>query len=146
MQHFFVILGMRFPVIFAVLSLNACTNHPAKSGIRQEVKTIITGSDKDPNDCKASAGYQWSELRKDCVRSFEMPVQLNNRDNTLSAGLLFNADSSHAEIFCAEGKGILIQKGAKWLNQDWELQFLNNGWTLNKLHSKNIVYSSKKQK
>lgn len=139
---------MKFPVIFGIICFSACSNpQPApKSGIRKELKTIITGSDKDKKGCISSSGYQWSELKKECVRPFEMQVQLSNQDGTLSAGLLFNADSSRAEIFCKEGNSILIQKEAKWLNQDWELQFLHQSWTLINNHSKSIIYTSKKQK
>ncbi|MES2477934.1 MAG: hypothetical protein V4561_02525 [Bacteroidota bacterium] len=136
---------MKYSVLFVILCFSACSNpQPApKSGIRKELKTIITGSDKDKKGCISSAGYQWSELKKECVRPFEFAVQLSNQDNSLSAGLLFNADSSRIEIFCAESNGILIQKGEKWLNQDWELLFFHQGWTLNNLHSKNITYTSK---
>ena len=68
---------------------------------------VIIGGDKDKYGCKGSAGYQWSELKRECIRSFELPLQLYNNDKSFSAGVLFNSDSSKAEVFCKEGRFIL---------------------------------------
>ena len=35
-----------------------------------------TGADRDGHDCIGSAGYQWSEARKDCIRPFEDGVKM----------------------------------------------------------------------
>jgi len=67
----------------------------------------IIGGDKDKYGCKGSAGYQWSELKKECIRSFELPLQLFNKDKTYGAGVLFISDSSKVEVFCKEGRFIL---------------------------------------
>ena len=67
----------------------------------------IVGGDKDKYGCKGSAGYQWSELRKECIRSFELPLQLYNQDKTYGAGVLFTSDSNKVEVFCKEGRFIL---------------------------------------
>lgn len=67
----------------------------------------IIGGDKDKYGCKGSAGYQWSEIKKECIRSFELPLQLFNMDKTYSAGVLFTSDSSKVEVFCKEGRFIL---------------------------------------
>jgi len=67
----------------------------------------IIGGDKDKFGCKGSAGYQWSELRKECIRSFELPLQLYNQDNTFGAGVLFTSDSNKVEVFCKEGRFVL---------------------------------------
>ncbi len=71
---------------------------------------LIVGADKDKHGCKASAGYQWSKLKKECIRSFELPLQLYNRDKTFGAGVLFAKDSSRAEVFCKEGRFVLKTK------------------------------------
>lgn len=62
----------------------------------------LTGNDRDEHDCICSAGYQWSELLKDCIRPFEKGVRLNPAGNSPVNGvayLVFNADSSEVEIF-----------------------------------------------
>ena len=68
---------------------------------------VIIGGDKDKYGCKGSAGYQWSEMKRGCIRSFELPLQLYNNDKSFSAGVLFNSDSSKAEVFSKEGRFIL---------------------------------------
>ena len=34
------------------------------------------GADKDAHGCIASAGYTYSELKKECIRTFEQKIQL----------------------------------------------------------------------
>ena len=72
-----------------------------------QTHALIIGGDKDKYVCKGTAGYQWSELKKDCIRSFELPLQLFNMDKTYSAGVLFTSDSSKVEVFYKEGRFIL---------------------------------------
>lgn len=42
--------------------------------IKNEV-TIIGTKQKDEK-CNTLAGYQWSNIKKDCIRVFEQPLQL----------------------------------------------------------------------
>ncbi|MFY8021230.1 MAG: DUF3828 domain-containing protein [Bacteroidia bacterium] len=67
------------------------------------------GADKDEHGCIGSAGYVWSELKQNCIRSFELPIQLLNPEQTMSAGLLFSDDLSKAELFLPDGKISLIK-------------------------------------
>lgn len=62
----------------------------------------LIGNDRDEHDCIRSAGYQWSELLKDCIRPFEKGLRLNPVGPSPANGvayLVFNADSSAVEIF-----------------------------------------------
>ena len=70
-------------------------------------KINIVGADKDIHGCIGSAGYQWSEIRKECIRSFELPLQLLNPDKTNFTSVLFSADNKQAEVFSKEGHFIL---------------------------------------
>ncbi|MFN8355993.1 MAG: hypothetical protein U0Y10_16175 [Spirosomataceae bacterium] len=45
---------------------------------------IIVGNDSDKHGCKASAGYTWSVLKKECIRVFEVGLRLNPKDSTLN--------------------------------------------------------------
>lgn len=44
----------------------------------------MVGSDRDAHDCIASAGYQWCERAKQCVRSWELAKEAGF-DNTQEA-------------------------------------------------------------
>lgn len=56
------------------------------------------GADRDAHGCIGSAGYAWSEIRKSCVRLFEVGLRLDpvpppkGNEATLSAFLVFAAD------------------------------------------------------
>ncbi len=67
----------------------------------------IVGNDSDEHGCKASAGYSWSTLKKECIRVFELKMQLSNSDKTKIAGLIFSEDQLKAEIITSEGTFLL---------------------------------------
>jgi hypothetical protein len=73
------------------------------------------GSDRDTHNCIASAGYTWSELKNDCVRSWEVGVQFDpseNRSNKTSiASVLFL--NGKAEVFASELKAPVILNAVK---------------------------------
>lgn len=63
-----------------------------------------TGADRDGHDCIGSAGYQWSEARKDCIRPFEdgvkmLPTTQSDTGAVYAAYIVFSADSAQAELF-----------------------------------------------
>lgn len=106
---------------------------------------LIVGADNDKHGCKASAGYQWSELKKECIRSFELPLQLYNEDKTFGAGVLFAKDSSRAEVFCKEGRFILKTKekfNFKYLfrNGDYFLKKIDSNWIFINVN-KEMIYN-----
>ena len=65
----------------------------------KETPTMV-GGDRDEHNCIGSAGYQWSELRKECLRLFEKGVRLNPVDKALnqtsSALIILSEDQSKA--------------------------------------------------
>lgn len=89
---------MRRFIGFIAMLLFSCT-------AQQPIKV---GNDKDAFGCIPSAGYQWSELKQDCIRPFELPLQLYNNDHTFSAGILFSSNLEKAEVFCREGRLLMI--------------------------------------
>ena len=70
-------------------------------------KINIVGADKDIHGCIGSAGYKWSELRNECIRPFELSLQLLNPDKTFIASFLFSENKNQAEVFSKEGHFIL---------------------------------------
>ncbi len=77
----------------------------------------ISGSDKDKHGCIPSSGYVWSELKKECVRSFELEIQLvevsNNQSSyTRKLGILFSEDQQKCEVFLS-AKPLLLNRKDK---------------------------------
>ncbi len=96
-----------------------------KTVVSDTVKPVIVGADEDAHGCKPSTGFTWSELKKECVRVFEIGTKLNpyEVENTTVAYVIF--DDDHAELFLPNEKSsiILIRKeeGMPFDNGDWSL-------------------------
>ncbi|PQJ20716.1 hypothetical protein [Tenacibaculum sp. SG-28] len=111
-------LGILMLSVFMMVSCN--TNGKKDSEIKVSEETTpteksIVGNDKDEHGCIGSAGYTWSELRQECIRTFEVGVRLNpvesNEDSTIiSAFVVFNDAKSKAELFLPEAKGTMIME------------------------------------
>lgn len=73
----------------------------------------MPGSDRDKHGCIASAGYIWSNVRKDCIRIFEVgtPLYSLKKDITTSAVyIVFSNDSLHVEAYIPERKNSVIMQ------------------------------------
>jgi hypothetical protein len=64
------------------------------------------GNDRDPNGCIGSAGYTWSEARKECIRIFESGTEFvtyeaatGAMDSTKVAYVVLSKDKPQAEVF-----------------------------------------------
>lgn len=84
------------------------------------------GSDADAHGCKASAGYQWSELSGQCIRAFELPLRARTTDTTSLTAFLISSDASRAEVFTSQGRRILNRQSngsylAKANDETWLL-------------------------
>ena len=96
-----------FTSLCAVLYLSACNNNTVKSPA-MEIKTpqnpVMVGGDSDEHGCKASAGYQWSVLKNECIRAFELKIKFQNLKVASQGGwLLLSDDKQKAEFFGIEG-------------------------------------------
>lgn len=107
-------------------------------------KNLKTGNDKDSHGCIASAGYVYSDIKKDCIKTFEQKIQLKEiaSKGNYSAAVLFSKDQSKVEIFLKEEKKSLIltqsSKGI-WKNGSYTLT-QNKGYVLSK--NKKEMYKS----
>jgi len=102
------------------------------------------GTDKDTHGCIASAGYTYSQLKKECIRTFEQKIQLKEMatKGNYTAAVLFNKDQSKAEIFLKEEKtSLILNRSAKgiWKNATYTLT-QHKGFMLSK--NKKAVYMS----
>lgn len=88
--------------------LVACEEKP-----KTQINTKVVGADSDSHGCKGSAGYQWSELRGDCVRVWEAGVAMISTEDSTKAGYaIFAADSSQVELFLpnTDGKSQILDR------------------------------------
>ena len=108
-------------------------------------KNMTVGGQKDKHGCYTGAGYQWSELKKDCIRPFELPNQLRDSSNQWGASFFTDEDQRIAEVFCKEGH-FMLQKNAlgKYVSTKSKhkttLSFTAGKWIL-KDSAKSIFYS-----
>ena len=94
--------------------------------IQDTVKEAKVGVDVDDHGCKASAGYTWSTLKKECIRIFE-GTKLSHSDDgkkyTTASYVIF--DGNKAELFLDTQKESIIlerkSEGEPWVNGDWQL-------------------------
>ncbi len=65
-------------------------------------EATIIGSKQEGEKCNASAGYQWSSIKNDCIRVFEQNYQLRSIEKkpmeTICA-LIFNSNNDQVEVF-----------------------------------------------
>ena len=100
-----------------------------KKAVKETTKpaAVVAGGDSDDHGCKASAGYTWSILKKECVRIFEVGTKLNHAEdkkaNTTVAYVIFDGDK--AELFLDTQKESIIlerkSEGDSWVKDDLKL-------------------------
>jgi hypothetical protein len=100
------------------------------------------GANKGAHGCIASAGYTYSQLKKECIRTFEQKIQLKEiaTKGNYTAAVLFNKNQSKAEIFLKEGKtSVILNRSSKgiWKNSTYTLS-QDKGFVLSK--NKKAVY------
>ena len=87
----------------------------------------VVGGDSDSHGCKASAGYTWSILKKECIRIFENSTKLSHAEDgktyTTIAYVIFEGDK--AELFLDTQKESIIlerkSEGDSWIKGDLQL-------------------------
>ena len=98
-----------------------------KEIVSETIKPEIVGADEDNHGCKPSTGFTWSELKKECVRVFEVGTKLNpypfDEKNTTVAYVIFEGDN--AELFLPNEKSSIMlvrkEEGMPFDNGDWSL-------------------------
>jgi len=67
-------------------------------------EAIIIGQKQKDEKCNPTTGYQWSSLKKECIRVFEQQIQLKSVAKipmeTICA-VIFNETNDQAEVFAA---------------------------------------------
>lgn len=100
----------------------------------------VLGGDKDAHGCIGSAGYTYSQIKKDCVRTFEQKIRLKevaSKEDYISA-VIFSKDMKKAEVFVkdAEGGSIVLTRAGKakaWKKDGYALvPYKKSGYQLKK--------------
>ena len=121
----------------------ACQNQNSKAvesveEVVRESKTEVDliGADVDRYGCKGSAGYTWSQLRRDCVRIFEegitlLPMQVEESEAVYAAFVLYSEDKEMVELFLpTEKESFLLQKVESDIYEDGMYKFHEGEKTL----------------
>ena len=117
---FSMIIGLSFSCAKKVSEEN-------KTPKQQEPKPVAVGGDSDAHGCKASAGYTWSTLKKECLRLFEVGTKLSHAEDgkTYSTVAYVIFDGNQAELFLDTQKDpILLERkseGDSWTKGDYQL-------------------------
>ncbi|MBF4484114.1 hypothetical protein [Flavobacterium sp. CSZ] len=117
---FSMIIGLSFSCTKKVSEEN-------KTPKQQESKPVVVGGDSDAHGCKASAGYTWSILKKECVRLFEAGTKLAHAEDgkTYSTVAYVIFDANQAELFLdTQKEPILLDRkseGDSWTKGDYQL-------------------------
>ena len=101
----------------------------------------MPGADTDEHGCLGSAGYTWSELRKECIRIFEVGIKLNPTDavadKTTAAFVVFDSTNKFkAELYAPGQKGgsVIMEYGKKnsetFFSEEWKLERTEKGYVL----------------
>lgn len=101
------------------------TNTSSKNKTAENKEKPMVGNDRDAHGCIGSAGYTWSEVKKECIQIFASGTALTAVDpslnKSLAAYVVFNEDQTKAELFMASVKGskVLQRKGSSG-SYTWE--------------------------
>ena len=98
-----------FTILLPVFYFSACSDTPASTKETKMIQTLLVGGDSDAHGCIGSAGYQWSVLKKECIRAFELKIKFQNLKVASQGGwLLLSDDKQKAEFFGIAGTTSVI--------------------------------------
>lgn len=90
-----------------------------------QTKPAIVGGDRDAHGCIGSAGYTYSKIKKDCIRTFEQKIKLSEvaSNGNRMAAVIFSKDMKQAEIFLYnENESVILKKSGKvWKKANYTL-------------------------
>ena len=125
---FSIIIGLSFSCAKKVSEEKKPTQETTKA-VKEETDSSVSvvGGDSDEHGCKASAGYTWSLLKKECIRIFENSTKLSHAEDgktyTTVAYVIFDGDK--AELFLDTQKESIIlerkSEGDSWIKDDLQL-------------------------
>lgn len=79
----------------------------------------VLGGDRDVHGCISSAGYTYSQLKNNCIKTFNQKIKLKevstDKSYTSMTAIIFNKSMTKAEVFIPDGaaKSIILDKQGK---------------------------------
>lgn len=129
-------------LIISACTLTACNGTKTSATEEKLITSTTVGGDVDKYGCKASAGYTWSVLKKDCIRIWETGIQLSQIENKESyktnATIIVSDDKSKVELFIASEKdgSIMLNQSTSnssiYTGKDYTLSTNDGKWLLKK--------------
>lgn len=116
----------KLAIVLFTFSLVACNSSGGNIQTETKAQTlpenaIKVGGDRDKHNCIPSAGYSWSQSRKECVRIWAVGIRLYDVQNPNQGAYdlaIFSQDNNIAEVYLARGGAnipiILTKSGDNW--------------------------------
>ena len=108
----------------------------------EQLDSALVGGERDAHGCITSAGYTYSQLRRQCLRPWEEGIGLSaatTQGVPLASGayVLLSDDGTQAELFWALGPAMLLPRsftpqGPYWQKDGVRLERQPQGWKLYK--------------
>ncbi len=108
-----------------------------------------TGADRDKHGCIPSAGFTYSQIKKECIQVFNEDIRLTEvkpkKSYTSMAAVIFSNDHKKAEVFLPDFSTgqIFLRSGTKnnylWKKDSYVLSN-SKGYEIRK--NKKLIYSS----
>lgn len=137
--------------LVSMLCLCACGGQGKQNAQEMSADSIeqpLVGGSRDAHGCLISAGYTWSEVRKDCIRLFEEGICLEDVEGN-SCIVVFSSDSARVELFFSNGaaneildRRSLPKGGFVWNVEDDDtknLRLENGEWVIRQRNK--VVYT-----
>lgn len=91
------------------IALAACNRTTAP-----QASDVMVGNDRDEHGCIGSAGYAWSELKQECIRTWEVGIAMQNSQDPEASTVAYvvtKEGSGNVEIYLPEvSGGMLLHK------------------------------------
>lgn len=119
-----------FLCFFVLFTACQKMNEPALEHSKESLKEtffeeIDTEVDKDQDGCLNTAGYRWSDLKKDCIKVHLIGLRLdpalnqNNEDAQNALYMIFSEDAQKVEIYLPQAQKPIVLSKLNDLNH-WE--------------------------
>ncbi|WP_288438157.1 hypothetical protein [uncultured Chryseobacterium sp.] len=101
---------MKKTILFSAMLLSACIFAQ---------KSPVLGGDRDVHGCLGSAGYTYSQLKNNCIKTFSQKIKLKevstDKSYTSTTAVIFNKSMTKAEVFIPDGaaKSIILDRQGK---------------------------------
>jgi hypothetical protein len=93
--------------------------------VEPEIELEVDGGTTDEHGCIPSAGYQWSEILKECIRIWETGIKLESVGLDEHPGygvyIVCNADTSQMEVSLIGQTTLLTRNKEKWAAEESDL-------------------------